>query len=64
MKIYFFPRIIALIVFVLASISIKSETCCNPKINCALKKNVQSETTDQHSYYPVFPSDEGFLIKI
>ncbi len=57
-------RILAIILFVLASVAIKSETCCNPKLTCVLKKNVQAETFHQQNEFPLFPSDEGFLIKI
>ncbi len=59
-----FLRIFAIILFVLASVAIKSETCCNSKFNCVLKKNVQAEIFNQQNEFPLFPSEEGFLIKI
>jgi hypothetical protein len=64
MKQNVFLRMFAIILFVLASVAIKSETCCNSKFNCVLKKNIQSETLNQQNEFPLLPSDEGFLIKI
>lgn len=64
MKQNIFLRTFGIILFLLASISIKSETCCISKFNCLVKKNVQSEILNQTSEFPLFPSDEGFLIKI
>jgi len=64
MKQIIFFRTFAIILFLLVSIAIKSETCCISKFNCLLKKNVQSETLNQTSEFPLLPSDEGFLIKI
>ncbi len=66
MKQNVFLRMFAIILFLLASIAIKSETCCNSKFNCVLtlKKNVQSETLNGAIQFPLFPSEEGFLIKI
>jgi hypothetical protein len=64
MKQNIFLRTFGIIVFLLASIAIKSETCCISKFNCLIKKNVQSKLLNQTSEYPLFPSDEGFLIKI
>jgi hypothetical protein len=64
MKQNVFLRMFAIVIFLLASIAIKSESCCNPKLNCILKKNVESEILNPQSSFPLFPSDEGFLIKI
>jgi hypothetical protein len=64
MKQNVFFRTFAIILFVLASIAIKSETCCVSKFNCILKKDVQSDALNQAKEFPLFPSDEGFLIKI
>jgi len=57
-------RLFAILCFLLASIAIKSEKCVNSKYNCALKKKTQSATLNEHAAFPLFPSDEGFLIKI
>ncbi len=64
MKQNVFLRMFAIILFVFASVGIKSETCCNSKFICALKKEVQAETFHQQIEFPLFPSEEGFLIKI
>jgi hypothetical protein len=64
MKQNVFLRMFAIILFLLASIAIKSETCCNSKLYCLLKNNVQTDTLNQKIDFPLFPSEEGFLIKI
>ncbi len=64
MKQNLFLKIFAILFFLLASVAIKSERCCNAKLNCILKKNIESEILNQQNELPLFPSDEGFLIKI
>lgn len=64
MKRNVFLRTFGIMLFLLTSIAIKSETCCISKFNCLLKNNVQYETLNQTNEFPLFPSDEGFLIKI
>jgi hypothetical protein len=64
MKQNIFRRAFVIILFLFASIAIKSETCCISKFDCLLKKNVQSEILSQPNVFPLFASDEGFLIKI
>jgi len=64
MKKILLPRLLVIMLFSMISLIIKSETNCNLKFNCSVKKNIESEMFNQQNEFPLFPSEEGFLIKI
>lgn len=59
-------RLFAIVLFGLASLVIKSESSCKINLNCKAKKTAQSSILmlDQKLQIPIFPLDEGFLMKI
>jgi hypothetical protein len=59
-------RLLAIAFLGLASLVMKSETCCNRQANCIKQTKIESEIFKIHELpsIPEFPSDEGFLIKI
>lgn len=57
-------RLSVVMLFLLASLVIKSERCCNLKFNCSAENKIESEILNQQNDFPLFPSKEGFLIKI
>jgi hypothetical protein len=56
-------RLLAIMIFATASLVLKSETCHTSKLNSSAKKTIQSETANEQNKF-LFPSEEGFLIKI
>lgn len=52
----------AIALLLLMSLFIKSESHCNSNFNCDRKSNINQ--TNQQNEFPLFASEEGFLIKI
>ncbi|HXS58284.1 MAG TPA: hypothetical protein VN726_19270 [Hanamia sp.] len=59
-------RVLAITFLGLASLVMKSETCCSRQLNCIKEAKIESQILriNERPSIPEFPSDEGFLIKI